>query len=227
MVRLAGMENPAVPRQLLLLCPAPGPHSDFGARDLSPGHGVDPGTSGTVLTCGMCTWPGTGGTGLSHCVLCAGREEVTASILLPGLSPPGPQFSRSDFFRGDCRANPHPPTPFAPFSAVKSPVKDLLLMVSKYFWKGSQVSCIPSRWPKPLSVEDPGMSCWGNLFSKSNSISVQTSVLLGCFAGQELSPGSGTIFLGCSKARLDRQGRAESVAFACFWHRPSMPISQE
>lgn len=127
---------------------------------------VDPGTSGTVLTCGMCTWHCTGGTGMSHSVLCAGREEVTASILLPALSPLWPQFSCSDFFLGDWSASPHPPPPFAPFSAVKSPVKDLLLIVSKYFWNGSQVCYIPSRWPKPLSAEDPGMSYWGICFAR-------------------------------------------------------------
>lgn len=125
---------------------------------------MDPGTSGTVLTSGMCTWHCTNTLGYWAEPLCVGREEVAASILLPALSPLWPQFSCSDFFLGDWSASPHPPAPFAPFSAVKSPGKDLLLMVSKYFRNRSQVCCIPSRWP--LSVEDPGMSCQGICFAR-------------------------------------------------------------
>lgn len=168
------------------------------------------------------------GPGLSHSVLCAGREEVTASILLPALSPLWPQFSCSEFFLGDWSACPHPPAPFAPFSAVKSPVKDLLLTVSKYFWNRSQVCYIPSRWPKPLAVEDPGMSCWRICFARIipflcrllfcwDVLQVRNSV-------QGLRPPSlgaarpGWVGHACS--------RAECVAFACFSHRPSMPISQ-
>lgn len=143
---------------------------------------------------------------------CAGKEEVAAPVPFPSLSLLRPQFYCSDPFQGDWSMLVPIPQHLLPlFSAMKSLRENLLLTVSKHFQCRSQVCCIPSRWPKPLSVKDPRMSCWGICFARLIPFLCKLLLCWGFFVGWELSLEAGaaaSVSPGLSEPRLGGTGRS-------------------
>lgn len=153
---------------------------------------------------------------------CAGKEEVAAPVPFPSLSLLRPQFSCSDPFQGDwSMLVPIPQHLLPPFSAMKSLRENLLLTVSKHFQCRSQVCCIPSRWPKPLSVKDPRMNCWGISFARLIPFLCKILLCWFFFVGWELSLGAGaaaSVSPGLSEPRLGGTGRSSlRQGCACSW----------